>query len=326
MRLADFRSKITETAGESEFVGGVYPCRHLSILASPAGIGKTWVLLKQAIDLAVGGKFFGGDIFKGEPGKTLYFVGEAGADIMRERFDLMQKPEGVDYENLISMYCIDDFVIQNISIYLNNDAGKKNIDAIIAGEKPKLVIIDTLIAFQCEDESSVESTTATLNFLKAEAVKHNCAIVIAHHTRKGDKKQPNHKLTQDDIIGSSAIVRLCACAFILHISGTRVKTLECVKSWYRKPEPTSFIIANNNSQIELREEKEVSDTTKRENCIKTWNELPDGSMIDIAHMASRSNCSNTLAREVLQVAAAKGKAEVITIRNRNWYRKKALEG
>ena len=56
--------------------------------------------------------------------------------------------------------------------------------------------------------------TTIYTFLLKLAKEFDCAVVVNHHTRKRSVKNPNSRLTQDDVIGSNVGVRLASRVFI----------------------------------------------------------------------------------------------------------------
>lgn len=91
MRLSDLREDLSQVE-EVEFVGGVYPRRHLTIIASAPGTGKTWLILRHSLDITEGTHLTCGealdDTTEKQP-KVVIFCGEAGGGIMAERLRKM---------------------------------------------------------------------------------------------------------------------------------------------------------------------------------------------------------------------------------------------
>lgn len=297
MKLSSLRHSVTEDVEAISFVGGIYPRRHLSILASAAGVGKTWLMTAQALNLSAGGYVFGSTSPFNKPAKTLIFCGETGIEILIERAHLLQ----VNYnpEN-IAIYASSDLAANDIAFCLDDEVGFSNIKKIIQGENPDLVFFDTLISFRSDDENASQNTSKILTKLRGVADTMNCAIVLNHHIRKRKQRDMQTELTQDDIIGSSAITRLCAVAFILEKApGDLIKTV-CVKSWWKKPEAYYWGIKSV-SQDEVTLIATVSaDMTRNRLLIHDIIEsAPQGAMFTSQDIAQAASCSEDTARTYL---------------------------
>lgn len=231
-RISDLRRSIEEDIPATEFVGG-FPKEHVSILASAPGSGKTWFVLKHALDMSVGGSVFMGFATNQKPSKALIMCGEGGLKMLLER----KREITTDYnpEN-IAIYTQTDLAEAEVEICLDSKDGCDNLRKIIAGEKADVCYLDSLIAFRDENENEQQSTSRIIKKLITIARATNCAIVATHHTRKR-KRGDTGDATQDDIIGSSAITRLCAMAWTLNRGPDDTYTkLQCVKTWFKQPE------------------------------------------------------------------------------------------
>lgn len=311
MRLSDLRADLTKYEA-TEFVGGVYPRRHLTIIASEPGLGKTWLVLRHAIDVACALPLFGtnSDDYEapeaGTPPKSVIFCGEAGASVMVERLHLMgmtTPPDG------LIMYTLTDFARNNVNICLDMEEGMRVFANVVAGEKPDVVFIDTLIAFRGEDECDQKSTALLLGGLRRVAEDNNCAIVLTHHIRKRKVRDQNNPITQDDIIGTSAFTRLCSIAYTMsRVQFTKSIMWQCVKSWWEKPAPFVWNLTKSRGIISLTRKENADDDTpfcnKAEHYITA--EMHKGSSITIGQLAENVGCSESTARNAIKAAIESG--------------------
>lgn len=232
MKLSDLKHSIDEETPCTQFIGG-FPKEHISVIASAPGTGKTWFVLKNAMDVSTGNVPFCGIGQPHAPAKALIMSGEGGLNMLIERARLLKNARNKD---LISIYTIQDMAQQEIEISLDSHNGTDNLRKIIIGERAEIVYIDSLIAFIDNDENAQKDTARMLKKLLMLAQKTHTAIVITHHTRK-KKRGDNGKVTQDDIIGSSAITRLCAMAWTMTREDDQEYTkLTCVKTWFEQPQ------------------------------------------------------------------------------------------
>lgn len=205
------------------FIGGYFPRGQLSVVASKPGVGKTWFMLSQACILSNAKK------------KVCIMNGECGYRLLVYRMNLMDAVWDNDY---LGVYCSSDFSDHGLAISLDTPAGWRNFQDVVRYEKPDIVFVDSLIAFFDGDESDMRSMKDALLRLRLLAERTDCAIVLNHHLRKGVVGK-DVELTQDEIIGTSAITRIVACAWGLSASGG-VVTGKCLKTWYKPMRPFYF--------------------------------------------------------------------------------------
>lgn len=302
MRLSELRADLTKECN-TEFVAGVYPRRQLTMIASPAGLGKTWLILQQSLDMCRGsGVFLAGET---EPLKVVLFCGETGASIVKERLSLLGCE--VPPENL-AVYTYAAFSAAGVSICLDEQEGMSNFAAIVEGEQPDVVFIDTLISFRNDDENASTETASLLGKLRAVADKNNCAVVIMHHVRKRKLRDRYAAASQDEVIGTSAFTRLTACVFMLSEQVySRAVKFSCVKSWFEKPEEKAFTIDNvDKLRVFLVPVLAVSSDKKGDMGIEVLRKLPQWANVDRKLIRDTLQCSDETARTILQEARELG--------------------
>lgn len=236
-RIAQFGKSLDRSnrVADVERIAGMFPRGHVSIVASMAGTGKTWFTEYIACQLSRGGKILGGMVAKSRKQKCVIMAGETGTDLLDYRLSLTAweyDPERIHVYNAV------DMMMGDIPCMLNTPEGQATFATIFTHEKPDIVFIDTLISFHSMDESKQGEMTAIYTFLLRLARAFNCAVVVNHHTRKRPANFAGKRFTQDDIIGTSAGVRLCACAFVIMAEDTgeggSTMLVSNVKSWYAK--------------------------------------------------------------------------------------------
>jgi len=315
VRLSDCRANLS-FAVPTQFVGGVYPRQQLSLIASPPGLGKTWLTLRQALDIAQGNPMFGGDgtinvpeLRETNEGRALIFCGEAGSSIMAERLQMMRVPLDQIPSGLI-VYTLSDCVANGVNLCLDEGEGLQNFSNIVKGEHPDIVFIDTLISFRSDDENASQLTGKLLTSLRQIAVENDCALVIVHHVRKRKIRDRFVEASQDEIIGTSAFTRLTAlCLMLSECNFSDTVKLHCVKSWYRKPEPIFFRIDPDGADfVNLHEVNDGGeDNAPIRERVREWIEkLPAGSAVDTATICKTFGITGSEARIIIQRAAEDG--------------------
>lgn len=233
-------------AQERDAIGGLFPRGYMSILAAPAGTGKTWFMQYLCCQLSMGGNILAGLRTKHPSMKSLIFAGETGRDLLIRRLKQTSwecRPE------LLIIYDAIELQRNNINIMLNEPEGRATFLTILAAEAPDIVFLDTLLSFHSADESKQQDMGSIYRFLLKTSSDCNCAIVVNHHTRKRNNKNPAQVLGQDDVIGTSAGVRLAASVYIAEPESDLLAHADAefptvwvrnVKTWDAKLPPFSF--------------------------------------------------------------------------------------
>lgn len=249
---------------------GLFPVGFCTIIASPPGVGKTWISTYIACQLTIGGTILNGLEAKAPERKVVFFSGETGGMLISQRLDQTIWPYNPD--NFI-IYSALEFAFKNVPYMLNTHEGQATFLQIIEYQKPQVIWIDTLISYNNADESKQTEMTAIYVFLNKIAQRFKVAIIINHHTRKQPAKNRGGVLGQDDVIGTSAGIRLAHSVYILqdgdsddiNAVGTNRLTLRCVKSWDKKPNNISFTFCSNEdgfTDFKLDTNAMISVTTK----------------------------------------------------------------
>lgn len=241
-----------------QFIGGLFPRRQVSVIASEPGCGKTWCMLKFCADMSNSqewGKFYGCSWVEPDR-KCMMLIGDSGKEMIVERIFQLGIDNVAD-ENNFTMYFVEDMLHENFPFLLNTPEGRSAINTLIQNDKPDIVFFDTLISFMTGDENSAKEVGEIFIELRSMAEENNCAIVLNHHFRKAGKNETRKKTaTLSDVIGSSAMSRLSS----VMIGMTRNRDNEehnevnvfSIKSWYKEMLPFSFEIASNDKgKVEL---------------------------------------------------------------------------
>lgn len=251
--------RVDEDVPTTEFVGGFFARKHVTILASKAGIGKTWYIIKLLADLSVGGTIFLSQAYYQPPMKCLLFVGETNVSLVIERFKLLRSR--VNFDNIVIVSYME--AARSHQFFdLDTKGGAELISQAIKGVNPDIVVFDTLMSFRRDDENSAQSTRDMMSRLQFIADNGNAAILATHHLRKSDKKERHQNIDQDEIIGSSALVRLSSSAFIMTKNYNAV-ALHCVKSWWKVPPKLAYLMKEIGGQIEFEVADDSDDITEK---------------------------------------------------------------
>lgn len=246
MYLRDLRKSFEKDDKPIDLIGNMFPIGYVSILASKAGVGKTWYLQKLSCDVSKGGLVepFG---YSQPERKVLYFTGETGIEMLNKRIYLTDWK--YKFSNL-SVYGLNDALVAGVSLFLDDESGRNNIIEIIRGENPELIIFDTLISFHRQDESAQKEITGIYAFLTSVAKRFDCAILISHHLRKS--KLSSAKISQDEVIGTSAMSRLASTVFVVQrLQNTNRNLVKNVKNWLPQVPDFTYEIKNYEDSVEI---------------------------------------------------------------------------
>lgn len=233
-----------------EKIAGMFPRGYISTVASMPGAGKTWLMQYIACQLSVGGKILGGMVAKSPKYKCVIFAGETGKTLLDQR--LAQTNWEHDPDRMI-IYEAITWAKNRIPYMINTVEGQATISDVVEIERPAIVWFDTFISFCSADESKQEVMNMVYQYLLRLASEYNIAVVLNNHTRKkpsARKGEGKATYTQDDVIGSSAGIRLAHSIFIISVDaldeGKSLQTVTNVKSWDAKIPPFTYQFTTDN--------------------------------------------------------------------------------
>ena len=253
----------------TEFVCGYFPKGGLTFIVASPGSGKTWLLLRIACDLSVGGSILDGFAEEEKPRKSLIFAGEAGSSILYQR--VYRTHWNLNKENIV---VLDSAYLENhgVILALDQENGRKDVEDYIAENKPDVVFFDTFGSFHSKSENKLDDMRQIIRFLTGLAQKYNVAIVVMHHTRKSSSRRKKN-------IGSSILTRnanlvIAIEAYSENDSDTsgmtakeqsileaeeraeaKVMVVKVVKTWYKDFNPFTFTLVDENVAVGADEEK-----------------------------------------------------------------------
>ena len=155
-------------------VPGLVPAGLTTLIASPAGSGKSWLLEHMAVQVARG-EDVARHFAVGAPGPVLLVDQDTPQDVLAQRLDALAP--GMD---------IPVFVESQLGIALDTREGVARLQALVARYQPVLVVLETLDTLTSPDfrENYAENVNALFASLKAMQSAYACAMAITHHLRK----------------------------------------------------------------------------------------------------------------------------------------------
>jgi hypothetical protein len=149
--------------------------RKLTLLDGDPGQGKSWITAALAAAGSVGHGLPGCQPF--EPFQTLFLCEDETEDILRPRLDLL----GADTSRILGRDALSGEPVD-----LSADADLAKLDEMIAGHRPRLVVIDPIQAFLGgrTDFYRPNEVRAALSPLLRLAQRHGCALLALRHITK----------------------------------------------------------------------------------------------------------------------------------------------
>jgi hypothetical protein len=191
----------------------------ITLIGSPGGAGKTSLAIGMAVAIGTGRRLLEEKIFGGEGLKVLYINAEDSSVEMKRRIFAFSRKHNVAEQDLARLYVAgtEDPRVQRLSFLRTveknsaiDQEGFKQLEELLAALQPDLVVLDPLVALcgggNINDNSAM---SLVMRDIKRLAIKHDCAVLIIHHTKKGGD------LTNAEAIsGASAIVNLARHAIM----------------------------------------------------------------------------------------------------------------
>lgn len=150
------------------------PSNGVGILCGDGGLGKTWLAIDLAINVARGTHWMGR--LPTARGPVLYIDEEGGDVLIRDRLMKM----GIDRQSAP----VDLLWLQFSDIQLDSAEGQAALRGLIRRFRLKLVIIDSLSNVHTLDENKASEMKLLARGLVGIARHEECAILLLHHTRK----------------------------------------------------------------------------------------------------------------------------------------------
>jgi len=174
--------------GEIEWrIEGILPIPAVGILAGPPGVGKSWMLMDLALEVARGGNWLGK--YPTKKGSVLYIDSENAGILLANRLKKMARCKKMDTE----IGNLHFLVGQNISLTRPNSVTQ--LQDVLDKLRPDLVVIDSFIRMHQSDENSATEMARVSETIMIFRQRFGCSFFIADHTRKeGQARRPDSML------------------------------------------------------------------------------------------------------------------------------------
>ena len=212
LKLFSAKEIVSESTEENEdIIKNLLP-RGLSILASAPKVGKSWLVLAWAINIASGKSIWG---YRVKKTAVLYFCLEDTKERLKKRILTISNEIP---ENLFLCFQINEKIGKGIEEIIINTVNK-NRDI-------ELIIIDVFTKIRSNFDLNYSKDYEELSKLKTIADKLNIAILLVHHTRK----LVDHNDPLNNVSGTTGIAGVVDSTLVLikENRNSNVATLTCV--------------------------------------------------------------------------------------------------
>lgn len=158
-------------------VPGLIPKKSANIIGGMQGLGKSWMTLDLAIEMAHGGGHWLG-MFPVEGGAVLYIDEESADQLLRFRLKKLMAGKGYGALKHRVKLCV------NKGLNLSDGRSVDRLRELLTEVKPKLVIIDSLIRSHTADENSATEMKKVFRTVKFLMEEFDTTFVFIDHERK----------------------------------------------------------------------------------------------------------------------------------------------
>ena len=156
---------------------------------------KSWMLLDLAVCVSTGKKWWGFDTTQGS---VLFLNLEIQPAFICKRLEWIRQERSLDHLPDLNLWNLRGYAasMEELALSIHNELEKKNISMLILDPLYKVL--------GSSDENANTEMALLMNQLESIAVQHSCAVVFAHHHRKG---QPGDANRMDLLSGAGTFAR-----------------------------------------------------------------------------------------------------------------------
>jgi RecA/RadA recombinase len=207
----------------------------VTVLVGEPGVGKSMFGLWLVKTLTAGERMPWPDGAPGpaKPGEVIWCDTEASQAILMDRIESF----GLDQERIMMPSYGDPFV----TIDLTHAQGRAVLKQMVEDNKPRLVVVDSLVGSHDGDESSARDMKKVMQFLAELARDSGIAILVIHHLRKrGVNDGPEINL--DRVRGSGTITSYARMVLGIDTVNDAIRVSVVKSNLAKKPKPLGMTI------------------------------------------------------------------------------------
>ena len=175
------------------FNGGIVP-GNMGILAAVDGLGKSFLCLSIALNIATGQPVIP-SLRARHRGRVMFIAYEDAPGNVRFRMNSITEHAGISedvFSDVHFFFPDDPLFVPNKTGMVDTTALYHALDSEIGRVKPALVVIDPYSGASAAPENNNEMGAAIGQHLTVLARKHNTAVLVLHHVGKGQVDSESH--------------------------------------------------------------------------------------------------------------------------------------
>jgi hypothetical protein len=195
LTLESFMSE--DEIGLKWFVEDVIPEESVTILGGMQGLGKTWLMLDLAIELARGGGSWMGKYLV-HPARVLYIDEESSGRLLRFRLKKLLSEKGLRISDLNLHLAV------NRGFNLSDSNSTLKLKSLITKLSPQVIFIDSLVRVHRANENFSTEMAGVFSTVKQITKEFKCSVIFSDHEHKGVYHQDNESdPSSNDLRGSN---------------------------------------------------------------------------------------------------------------------------
>ena len=180
LRVLQIAEVPPEPPGQSAWlVEDLWSRQAVGVLGGQPKTAKTFLALEIALAVASGAPCLG-RFGVPEPGPVLFFAAEDAPVNIRARLCDLAQARGVDFDTL------PVFLILTHQLRLDLTGDLERLTQAVDTLRPRLLVLDPFVRIHRADENAAREISALLADLRALQRRFDLAILLVHHTRKGN--------------------------------------------------------------------------------------------------------------------------------------------
>jgi len=222
--LLDFMNTIDNI---KYIVPGYFADNTINIIAGLQASYKSWILLDLGIALASGTLWLN----RYPTARRRVMV----IDQERPKLEIQRRIRAITTAKNINLEDLENYFIPRVgtTIRLNQDKSYEAFTRLIEKERPEVILIDSLKAFQSGNINDNQVMQDVFERFKALRNKFGVTFVILHHENKGAylRNREGNEVTAENIAGASCINEVPEGLFV-SVNGSNSSVLHHVKNSY----------------------------------------------------------------------------------------------
>jgi KaiC/GvpD/RAD55 family RecA-like ATPase len=225
-------------------IPGVIPRGYLTWLVGYPKTGKSWLSLKIACDVSLGGSILDGVSDLEQPLRVLYVLADTSKTQPMSR--LRKTRWNYNPDNIQFLYQ-NELAKEGLDIDLATEKGRALLEKFIQASKAQLVFLDSLSSLTLSDLIKEENAKPIALYLNQLAEKYQIALVTLYHSRKPRKEQEGLTMSQHDISGSGVLMRFAGSSIGVELkvnekTGEKKHLVHYLAGWVKEFSQFSFTL------------------------------------------------------------------------------------